>query len=67
MFHVIFVLSVASLSSMEGDRGSERTAPFFCHSDSPQAAEPARAGPAAQPFLQGIELAPIIGVSEVEH
>jgi hypothetical protein len=38
MFYVIFVLSVASLSRMESNRGSKRTAPVFCHSDSPQAA-----------------------------
>jgi hypothetical protein len=49
MFYVIFVLSVANLSFMEGDRGS-KSAPVFCHSVSPQAAEPLRAGPAVQPY-----------------
>jgi hypothetical protein len=49
MFYVIFVLSVANLSFMEGDRGS-KSAPVFCHSVSPQAAEPVRAGPAVYRF-----------------
>ena len=54
MFYVIFELSVANLSSMEGDRGS-KSAPVFCHSDSPQAAEPIRAGPAVQPYRSSRE------------
>jgi hypothetical protein len=47
----------------------ERSADRFRFTASPQAAEPVRAGPAVQPhpYFQGIELARIIGFSEVEH